>query len=98
MIVRIVRMTFKEDHVADFLKFFDNVSFKIRRMDGCHHLELMKDTRDPNSFITYSLWEDDEKLDKYRKSEEFGEIWAETKEFFSEKPVAFSMKRYLTVE
>ena len=98
MIVRIVRMTFKEEHVADFLKLFDNVSFKIRRMEGCSHLELMKDTRNPNAFITHSHWEDDEHLDSYRDSEEFKTVWVECKTFFSEKPSAFSMKRYLTVE
>ena len=91
-------MTFKDEHVADFLKLFDTMGYHIRRTEGCHHLELMKDTRNPNAFITYSLWEDDEGLDRYRESEMFREMWAECKRFFSEKPSAFSMKRYLTVE
>lgn len=98
MIVRIVRMTFKEENVTDFLRLFDNEGFKIRKMEGCHHLELLKDTKESNVFVTYSLWDDDDLLDKYRNSEVFRSIWQECKKYFSDKPVAFSMKRYLSVE
>jgi quinol monooxygenase YgiN len=98
MIVRVVRMTFKDENVVDFLRLFDNEAFKIRKMSGCHHLELMKDTKETNVFVTYSYWENDDLLDQYRHSEVFREIWQQCKKYFADKPMAFSMKRYLTVE
>ncbi len=97
MLIRIVRMTFQEDKVEDFLKVFDESKEKIRHFPGCHHLELLKDYSQENIFSTYSYWEDDEALNNYRYSELFKGVWSETKILFKEKPVAFSSKKYIEV-
>jgi quinol monooxygenase YgiN len=97
MLIRIVRMTFEEDKVNDFLKVFDESKEKIRHFPGCRHLELLKDYNQDNVFSTYSYWEDDEALNNYRFSELFKEVWSQTKILFKEKPVAFSSKKYIEV-
>ncbi|MTI38222.1 putative quinol monooxygenase [Fulvivirga lutimaris] len=97
MLIRIVRMTFQEDKVEDFLKVFEESKEKIRHFPGCSHLELLKDYNHDNIFSTYSYWEDDEALNNYRFSELFKGVWSKTKPLFKEKPVAFSSKKYIEV-
>ena len=97
MLIRIVKMTFEPSEVDNFLELFDQVKDKIRLSDGCEHLELMKDLNNPNSFSTYSHWRDEDALNAYRNSHLFDQVWAETKAKFSEKPIAFSLENYITV-
>ncbi len=89
-LLRIVRLTFEEKYIEDFTKNFEEVKQKIRYFDGCHHLELWQDADNPCIFLTYSHWESEEKLNNYRKSELFGTVWKTTKQWFADKPVAFS--------
>ena len=86
-------MTFKEDKVEEFLSMFEEVKDRIRNSEGCQHLELLPDYHQPNIFSTYSIWEDDKYLDKYRHSDLFAEVWAKTKINFADKPVAFSLRK-----
>ncbi len=98
MLIRIVKMTFEPSNVADFLAVFDESKEKIRKMEGCSHLELLQDYNLPNSFSTYSYWTDEEALNTYRESDLFKEVWAKTKVLFSEKPMVFSLKQHTLVE
>ena len=43
--------------------------------------------------MTYSHWESEEALNKYRDSELFKSVWSFTKALFAEKPQAFSTKK-----
>ena len=90
MLIRIVRMTFDETQVDAFLRIFDGSKNKIRSFRGCRYLELHRDYHQENVFITYSHWDDDDALNRYRKSKLFEEVWDQTKLLFSEPPVAFS--------
>ena len=97
MLVRIVRMTFKRQHMDDFLKLFQHISPNIRSFKGCNHLELLRDYNQENIFVTYSYWDNEEALNEYRSSLLFKESWAATKLLFEEKPQVFSFKRFLVV-
>ncbi|MCB0497832.1 MAG: antibiotic biosynthesis monooxygenase [Cyclobacteriaceae bacterium] len=98
MLIRIVRMTFDPAKVDDFLAIFNESKHKIRQMEGCSHLELMQDYNLPNSFSTYSIWQDETALNNYRDSEVFKDVWARTKALFSAKPIAFSLKEHTKVD
>ena len=93
MLIRIVRMTFQADKIEDFRKNFDENKEKIRASQGCQHLELWQDLQTPDVFCTYSIWDSEESLNKYRSSELFARVWATTKAWFKGKPQAFSMGR-----
>ena len=97
MLIRIVRMTFEESKVGDFLEIFESTKNNIRQFSGCSKLELLKDFNASNVFYTYSYWEDEASLDEYRHSELFKEVWGETKKLFSDKPLAFSAKQFIDV-
>jgi heme-degrading monooxygenase HmoA len=90
-------MTFRPDEVENFLRVFESSKHKIRGFEGCNHLELLKDYTAPDIFSTYSIWDNEEALNRYRHSDLFKAVWAETKPLFSEKPVAFSSKKYIVV-
>lgn len=92
-LTRIVRMTFQEDKVDAFLEIFESSKDKIAGMPGCNSVELFQDYNQGHIFSTYSIWDSEEDLNNYRKSELFGGVWKATKALFSDKPVAFSLKK-----
>ncbi len=97
MIVRIVKMTFREDEVDNFLALFDDRKKLIRTFDGCQHLELWQETGRNNVFFTYSFWDSEQHLDHYRFSELFKDTWAHTKALFADRPQAWSVERKMVV-
>ena len=97
MLIRIVRMTFKPEEVDNFLQLFEESKDRIRHFEGCHHLELLKDYSTENILTTYSHWESEEALNHYRYSDLFKEVWANTKSKFADKPIAFSLKKFIEV-
>ena len=93
MLTRVVRMTFREDAVGDFLNNFNAHKGKIRNFPGCRHLELWQDADFKNIFMTYRFWDSEEALEQYRDSELFKSVWAYTKTLFADKATAFSAKK-----
>ncbi|MCC2548690.1 antibiotic biosynthesis monooxygenase [Hymenobacter sp. BT175] len=91
MLIRVVRMTFAPDRVADFLTIFRDSQDQIRQMPGCRHLELWQDAANLNIYCTYSHWDSVEALNAYRGSELFGHVWPATKALFSAPVQAFSV-------
>ena len=90
MLIRIVRMYFKEEHVKDFLQIFEGSKERMKNFDGCYKVELLQDLNQRNILTTYSYWRDKKAMDNYRHSAFFMENWAQMKKFFSQKPDAIS--------
>lgn len=90
MINRIVRMTFEPAKVDEFVAVFNRSKSQIAAFPGNHGLKLLRDTHEINVFYTYSLWIDEESLQRYRKSELFKTTWADTRALFADKPQAWS--------
>jgi heme oxygenase (mycobilin-producing) len=88
--IRIVKLTFKEEKILSFQQFFEQRKEHIRNFEGCTHLALWQDAAHENIFYTYSLWESEDHLNRYRTSSLFQETWSQVKQWFSEKPMAFS--------
>ncbi|MGB3591363.1 MAG: antibiotic biosynthesis monooxygenase family protein [Nonlabens sp.] len=91
MIVRIVKMHFAGQYVADFKVLFDQYKSSIRNQPGCTHLELYQDRSDAGLFYTYSHWQNEESLNNYRGSSLFSIVWPATKIMFDRKPEAHSL-------
>ena len=91
MIERIVKMTFKEDSVEDFLKVFESSKLQIASFHGCKGLKLIQDVSHPNVIFTYSVWDSEDHLNGYRNSQLFNETWSRTKILFNDKPAAWSV-------
>ncbi|WP_414654773.1 putative quinol monooxygenase, partial [Flavobacterium sp. UBA4854] len=83
MFVRIVKMSFHEEKIPDFLENFESVKEKIRNAEGNRFLELYQDKTDKGVFFTYSYWETEEDLENYRNSELFNSVWGFTKKLFN---------------
>ncbi|MDV7394194.1 antibiotic biosynthesis monooxygenase family protein, partial [Arthrospira platensis SPKY1] len=69
MLIRIVKMGFKPECIADFVAHFDAHSQLIRQSPGNRHLELWQSQTEPHVFFTYSFWETAEDLENYRRSD-----------------------------
>ena len=97
MFVRIVKMSFHEEHINTFLENFEINKEKIRQSAGNRLLELYQDKNDATIFFTYSYWETENDLENYRKSELFGEVWKFTKALFNKKPEAWSVNKLVSL-
>lgn len=93
--IRIVRLTFKEEFIQDFEQLFEERKHLIRAMNGCTHLALWADKQHAGVFYTYSIWQHADHLEEYRVSDLFQETWAQVKQWFKEKPLAFSADQML---
>ncbi len=91
MLVRIVKMRFRESEINRFKSLFDANKERIRNFPGCKHLVLYQDQNEPTIFFTYSYWKNAEHLEAYRHSDVFTEIWQLTKVLFDYKPEAWSL-------
>jgi len=92
MITRIVKMKFQEKYIEDFKKFTNDIKSIIQNQEGCIHLDILQDASEPDIFFTYSRWNSENDLNNYRKSDFFRNIWPKTKEWFADKPEAWSLE------
>ncbi|WP_299678855.1 antibiotic biosynthesis monooxygenase family protein [uncultured Dokdonia sp.] len=98
MLVRIVKLSFRESEIPLFLANFEQVKDSIRAFPGCQFLELYRDQNDTSIFFTYSYWDTAEALEDYRHSELFKGVWATTKPLFSDKPEAWSVDKLASLK
>lgn len=97
MLVRIVKMSFHEDKIPDFLENFALIKEKIRSAAGNQFLELYQDKHNKGIFFTYSYWDSENDLNNYRDSELFNEVWTFTKKLFNAKPEAWSVDKLVSL-
>ncbi|GBL34616.1 hypothetical protein EMGBS15_02110 [Filimonas sp.] len=95
--IRIVKLSFKQEYIEDFKQLFESRKERIRSFEGCTYLELWQDHDDPSIFFTYSLWNDEIHLENYRISTLFQDTWTTVKQWFSDKPIAFSADKLMVV-
>lgn len=97
MIIRIVKMTFVPQKVVEFEQLFDQVKMNIVSFEGCVQLDLCRSVHLPNVFFTYSIWENEESLENYRKSGLFAETWKLTKSMFASPAEAWSIVKLVSL-
>ncbi|MEZ4721743.1 MAG: antibiotic biosynthesis monooxygenase family protein [Flavobacteriales bacterium] len=93
--VRIVKMTFREDAIKEFKATFERSKPHILQFDGCKDVRLLQDKKNPCIMMTYSIWGNEEQLNAYRKSDFFRITWSHTKTLFDGKPEAWSLDERL---
>ncbi len=91
MVTRIVKLHFKDAHTAQFLSYFERIKHQVNGFEGCIAMKLFQDRHNPNIVMTYSQWESEEALEKYRHSETFGEIWPRIKPWFAVRAEAWTV-------
>lgn len=90
MITRIVKLSFKNENLPIFKLIWAESKTKIADFDGCHFVEMLQSKNPQNICFTYSVWDNEDALNKYRHSELFKQTWAKTKILFNDKPEAWS--------
>jgi len=93
MLIRIVKMTFQPEKVGDFIAAFESRKELIAAFEGCSGVDLLRDMGQTNIFFTYSKWQNETALEKYRQSELFQSTWNEVKQWFNDKPGAWSVTK-----
>jgi autoinducer 2-degrading protein len=90
MVTRIVKLTFKESHIEEFLEFFETIKHKVNEYPGCMGMQLMQQKDNKLVVFTYSQWEKEEDLNSYRDSGTFGNVWPNIKPWFDARPEAWT--------
>lgn len=93
MIIRLVKMTFLAGKEKEFLQIFENTKHLIQNVEGCSHLELLRDSDNPQIFLTCSHWNSAKHLENYRNSELFNKVWSQVSVLFSKKAQAWSTEK-----
>lgn len=83
-------MNFRVEEIEKFKSIFAKSQPFIQDFQGCKHVELWQELNFPEKMTTFSIWESEEALNNYRKSELFQTTWAQTKILFQAPPVANS--------
>ena len=94
MITRIVKLTFQEDKIDDFIRFFDTINTRVSTFENCYGMRLMQEKSKPHVVFTYSVWESEDALNKYRDSELFQGVWSTIKPWFGERAEAWTVTTY----
>ncbi len=88
-------MEFEAEKVEAFKSIFQENQAKIVAQEGCYSVQLLQDIHDSNIFFTYSKWESEAHLDRYRETELFKCVWTQTKVLFCNKPMTWSVQEIL---
>jgi autoinducer 2-degrading protein len=92
MITRLVKLTFQEEKLDEFLALFNSVRYEIASFPGCIHLKAFTDIRDKSIIFTYSEWASEAALEVYRSSDLFKITWSETRRLFKAPAEAWTVK------
>ncbi len=95
MIIRIVKLTIREEEVDTFKSYFTTVCDIIRHQPGCNVLQVWQDIENANIFFTYSLWDSEQDLNNYRDSAFFGQFWKTVKPWFATKAEVWSFNKLM---
>ncbi len=95
MIIRIVKLTIEPLKLERFCEEFDNVKNQIAASEGCLYNELLKENSGSGVVFTYSHWNSQEDLDKYRSSELFKTTWSKVKPLFVAKAEAWTLNKHV---
>ncbi len=98
MFTRIVKMTFQPEAIDTFIAHFESVKDRVRNQPGCRKVVLFQDKTQKNVFFTYSIWESETDLERYRHSGFFKEVWTTTKALFAAKPEAWSVNTLIEMD
>ncbi|MGA1373520.1 MAG: putative quinol monooxygenase [Flavobacteriales bacterium] len=90
-ILRLVRMQFRPEALADFDALFTAYRDRIAAAPGCVAVTCLPDVAGSLARTTVSVWRAAEDLETYRQSPLFREVWSKTKTGFSAPPHAFSL-------
>jgi quinol monooxygenase YgiN len=93
MVIRIVKMTFLESKIDDFKEFAKTIEDTIRNFEGCEYLDILQDLHNRNIFFSYSIWKSEADLDNYRKSDFFKATWSKVRQWFGDRPKAWSVEK-----
>lgn len=93
MIVRFVKLEIAPKHIKDFKELTNRERNDILSFDGCFHLEILQDVSNPSTFFTVSHWASENALNTYRNSDFFQANWTSVKQWFSDKPKAWSLTK-----
>lgn len=87
---RIVKLSFQPEKCADFEAKFHEIKEMIRQQEGCREVQMFRSKKEGNIYFTWSLWESENALNAYRDSPFFDGVWQEVKQWFSDRPEAWS--------
>ena len=94
MLVRIVKLTLKEESLEFFFEEFNKNKKDILNFPACQGMKMLQDLNQRNIIMTYSHWDDEMALNSYRESDLFSGLWSKIKPHFIQPAEAWSHEIY----
>jgi hypothetical protein len=92
MILRVVKMVVDQNKIDIFNNFMSNLSTEKEGMDGCVHHDFFSNKQFRNVFYSYTIWESEKYLNKYRKSMLFKEVTTTLRSLCLSEPAAWTVE------
>jgi quinol monooxygenase YgiN len=92
MILRVVKMVVDQNKIDVFNHFMSNVKMEKIKLEGCVHYDHFGDKQYQNVFYSYTIWESERYLNKYRKSELFREVSSTLRSLCLTEPTAWTVE------
>lgn len=86
-------MVFQPGQSGTFEQIFLTTRDRIQSSPGCVSVDLWKDLKQPDTYMTYSIWHAEADLNRYRDSELFKETWSRVKPLFSAPAEVHTMEK-----
>ncbi|MFM7105487.1 MAG: putative quinol monooxygenase [Flavobacteriales bacterium] len=89
-------MTIRTEEIDRFIQLFEVHREAISSMPGCTELKLLNQIEPAGTFFTFSIWQSESDLERYRKSLLFQGIWPQVKALFHCPAEAWTVNEILS--
>jgi quinol monooxygenase YgiN len=69
MITRITKFQINPELHNQFSEFMNQFKDELNSVEGCKHFDVLQDKESEHNMFLFMIWEDDEFLEHFRKSE-----------------------------
>jgi len=92
MILRVVKMELIETKIGLFERFMSNLKDEKLRQEGCLHHDIFCDKDNNSIYFSYTIWNNEKSLKKYKKSELFKVVSQTIRSFCVKEPLAWTVE------
>ena len=92
MITRIIKISIDKEKQESFTKFINPLHDKFMQIDGCTQFEVFREKEENRIYFIYTIWKNEAKLNKFRKSDFNKSFWNKLNELAESSPQVWTVE------
>jgi quinol monooxygenase YgiN len=92
MITRITKFQINPELHNQFSEFMNQFRDELNSVEGCKHFDVLQDKESEHNMFMFMIWENDEFLDQFRKSELNKILKNKIENVSKEEPVSWTVE------